>query len=835
MKTTSHDIIRQDLLDLVVALDRRAPDLEREGEREIARDSQGLRLAALKRIAELDRVLPAPALSPADQIAGMSNGGQLRRFAMLGNHLPRQCGIATFTTHLMDALLEQLPNADGFVVAMNDPGRRHTYPSRVRFEIAQNDLSSYRRAADFLNVNQVDVLSVQHEYGIFGGKAGAHLLELLQHLRMPIVTTLHTVLSNPNPSQRAVIDELARLSERLVVMSEIGAELLTRVHGIGSDQIDLIPHGIPDVPVDAGSKRRLGLEGKTVILTFGLLSPDKGIEYVIDGMREILAANPDTVYLVLGATHPHVLEREGEAYRLMLEARGRHLGVGGSMMFYNRFVSQPELTEFLSAADIYITPYLNAEQITSGTLAYAVGAGKAVISTPYMYARELLADGRGVLVPWRDSGAIAREVIALGREPLRYRTMCARAAAHGREMTWPAVARRYVEMFSRALANDTHRRRTSSTAETLGSRPAGWPEIDLRHVRTLTDDTGILQHAAFSIPRYEDGYCLDDNARALLLVTLLEEAGTDDPTAVSGLVSRYLGFVNFAFSRTSGRFRNFLSYGREWLEAKGSEDSHGRAVWALGAVVGRANDPGHQSLAGDLFHAALPAAMTFTSPRAWAYVLLGIDEYLAAFQGESSVEALRHDLTTRLFGLFQQSSGQDWTWFEDSATYCNARLSQSLILSGTRMHRPDIVDAGLRSLRWLVSVQLSEQGDFAPIGCNGFLARGGEPAPFDQQPVEACTVTSACLTAYGVDGNPDWMEHGARAFEWFLGQNALQQWLYDPATGGCRDGLHADRVNRNQGAESTLSFLMALCEMRAASRPVVQSVPTSAPTLQLTT
>ncbi len=758
---------------------------------------------------------------------------EIRRFAALGNHLPRHCGIATFTTHLTEALSERLPGADGFVVAMNDGGHRHAYPSCVRFEIGEGDLSSYRRAADFLNVNQVDVLSIQHEYGIFGGKAGAHLLELVRALRMPVVTTLHTILSEPNPSQRLVLEELARLSERLVVMSESGADLLKRVHGIHADQIDLIPHGIPTTPVDGRSKERLGLDGKTVILTFGLLSPDKGIEYVVDALPAILAAHPETVYVVLGATHPHVVERDGESYRLMLEARGRHLGVDGSMIFHNRFVTQTELTEFLSAADIYITPYLNSEQITSGTLAYAVGAGKAVISTPYIYARELLADGRGVLVPWKDSHAIAREVVDLARDGVRYRTMCARAAAHGREMTWPAVADRYVESFSRAMANDTRRRRTSFRAQTLASRPAGWPEIDLRHVRALTDDTGILQHAVFSIPRYEDGYCLDDNARALLLMTLLEEAGTEDPVTVRALASRYLGFVNYAFNRSSGRFRNFLSYGRQWLESQGSEDSQGRALWALGAVVGRASDPSRQSLAGDLFHAALPAVTTFSSPRAWAYVLLGIDEYLRAFRGDSAVEARREDLATRLFGLFQRSSGRDWAWFEDSVTYCNARLSQALIISGTRMHRIDIVDAGLRSLEWLVSVQLSHEGDFAPIGSNGFLVRGGAAAVFDQQPVEACTVTSACLTAYDVSGDARWMDHSARAFDWFLGRNAIQQWLYDPSTGGCRDGLHADRVNRNQGAESTLSFLSALCEMRAAYR--TESTPVPGVTMQLAT
>ena len=308
---------------------------------------------------------------------------------------------------------------------------------------------------------------------------------------------------------------------------------------------------------------------------------------------------------MLGATHPHVIEHEGEAYRLMLESRAQQLGVAESMIFHNRFVSQDELTEFLSATDIYITPYLQPEQITSGTLAYAVGAGKAVISTPYIYARELLDEGRGVLVPWKDSDAIAREVIDLIGDDDRRSAMCARAAAYGVGMTWPAVAGRYVESFSRARTEDTHRRRLAFRAQTLASRPAGLPEISLKHVQAMTDDTGMLQHAIFNIPRYEDGYCLDDNARALLLMTLLADAGSDDPTARSRRShSRYLAFVSHAFERTSGRFRNFLSYARQWLEPCGSQDSHGRALWALGAVVGRAGDPGRHSLAGDLFHAA---------------------------------------------------------------------------------------------------------------------------------------------------------------------------------------------------------------------------------------
>jgi glycosyltransferase involved in cell wall biosynthesis len=738
----------------------------------------------------------------------------IRRFAVLGNHLPRRCGIATFTAHLTDALADQLPGTDGFVLAMNDAGRRHQYPSRVRVEIGQSDLAAYVRAADFLNANQVDVLSVQHEYGIFGGKAGAHLLTLLRRLRMPIVTTLHTILSEPNPDQRHVIEELARLSERLVVMSESGADLLMRVHKIAEDQIDLIPHGIPQVPRDAGSKSRLGVEGKTVILTFGLLSPDKGIEYVIEALPAILAVNPETVYIILGATHPHVVEREGEAYRLMLEARGEQLGVGGAIIFHDRFVSQEELVEFLSATDIYITPYLQAEQITSGTLAYAVGAGKAVISTPYIYARELLSGDRGKLVPWRDAGAIAHEVISLAGDSEARAAMCARAAAFGGGMSWPAVAAQYVESFARARFT-THRRRTSFQAETLASRTAALPDIDLRHVRALTDDTGILQHAAFTIPRCDEGYCVDDNARALLLMTLIDEAGSDEPATVRGLAARYLAFVHYAFDRRSGRFRNFLSYARQWLEPAGSEDSHGRALWSLGTVAARARDTGKQSLAVELFRAAMPAVVEFTSPRAWAYALLGADEYLRAAPEDGDMAVRRGAVAERLFALLQRTRSDDWVWFESSVTYCNARLPQALIVSGRAMQRPDMVEAGLRSLEWLMEVQASPEGYFTAIGSNGFYGRGASPAAFDQQPVEASATASACLEAYRATRDPRWVDHGRRAFYWFTGQNDLHQWLYDTSTGGCRDGLHRDRVNQNQGAESTLSFLLALCEMRA--------------------
>ena len=683
----------------------------------------------------------------------------VRRVALLGNHLPRHCGIATFTTHLGDAISGAFPEIDCFVLAMNDRGARYPYPQNVRFEIDESDVSSYRRAADFLNVNTVDVLCVQHEYGIFGGKAGSHVLGMLREMRMPIVTTLHTILSAPNPAQHASLTEIAQLSERLVVMSAHGADLLHAVYGVPLEKIDLIPHGIPSVPVDgAASKVRLGLAGKSVILTFGLLSPDKGIEHVIDALPAILEHHPDAVYVVLGATHPHVKANHGETYRLMLEQRARSLGVDASLIFHDRFVSQVELTEFLSAADIYITPYMQPEQIVSGTLAYAVGSGRAVISTPYAYAKELLADDRGVLVPWRDPDAIGREVTALLADEERRQAIAERASAYGRSMLWPEVARQYVERFERSHAAHADRRRSAFQLRTVAEQPASLPDVNLDHLRLMTDYTGMLQHAAFGVPLYEFGYCLDDNARALLLMALLEDATPREDRTLRPLSSRYLAFVNYAFNKPSGRFRNFMSFGREWLEDCGSEDSHGRAVWALGTVVGRSGDPGSQSLSGDLFRAALPAMAAFTSPRAWAFALLGIDRYLDAFAGDSGVQQLRRELTGRLMELFRKTSGRGWVWFEDELSYCNARLSQALIVSGARMNDREMTTAGLDSLDWLAGIQRSPDGYFAPVGSNGFCNRRSAVATFDQQPVEACGMVSACLDALRVSGDRKWAE-----------------------------------------------------------------------------
>jgi glycosyltransferase involved in cell wall biosynthesis len=745
--------------------------------------------------------------------ASLSHRG-LERVAIVGNHLPRQCGIATFTTHLVDALAGAAPAVETLVVAVNDPGKVHAYPAVVRFEVTETDPVSYLRCADYLNVNQVDLVCLQHEFGIFGGKAGNHLLLLLRALRMPVVTTLHTILSAPNPAQRLVIDEVAALSQRLIVMSEHGRHVLHSVYGVATSRIDVIPHGIPSVPETLQSKSRLGVSGRSLLLTFGLLSPDKGIEFVIRALPAIVAAHPEALYIVLGATHPHVRDHHGEAYRITLQALARELGVDEHVIFHDRFVSQEELNEFLGAADIYVTPYLNLEQSTSGTLAYALGSGRAVISTPYVYARELLADDRGVLVPPRDPAAIASAVVGLladtpGREALRRR-----AALHGRTMLWPAVAAQYVASFEDGLREHASSAHDAPAVRADVAPLAGLPGVDLRHVCTLSDDTGLLQHATFCVPRYGEGYCLDDNARGLQLMARLADCGTGDLAEVRRLSARYLAFTNAAFDQTQGRFRNFLSYSRTWLESTGSEDCHGHGLQALGTVIGRSTEPGTTGLALGLFHAALPAVDTFTSPRAWASTLLGIEEYLRAFEGERGVQEVRARLVDRLWDLQRRVSSPDWPWFEDRLTYANAQLPHALIASGARMARQDLVTDGLAALTWLVDRQITD-GRFSPIGTDGFALKGHPPAQFDQQPIEAGTTVAACLEAQRITSDAAWGGRARLAFDWFLGRNHLHQQVYDASTGGCRDGLHAERVNENQGAESTLAFLLALTDLQA--------------------
>lgn len=728
------------------------------------------------------------------------------RIVLIGNFAPRRCGIATFTRDLSRALGMAGVAVD--VVAMSDePG--YEYPPEVVFDIPEDDLDAYRKAAERLNDAGYRLACVQHEYGIFGGPAGRHLLTLLRELNMPVVTTLHTVLTHPTAEQRAVMDELISLSQRVVVMSDRARSILHQVHGADEDVVTTIPHGIPDLPdVDPETlKAEVGLAGKKVVATFGLLSPDKGIQYAIEALAQV----PEAVYVVAGQTHPHIVRHSGEAYRESLVELARRLGVEDRLIFWNRFMDDQELGRLLRLCDVYVTPYLKEEQITSGTLAFSVGNGKAVVATPYWHAQELLADGRGILVPFRDSRALAEAIGSLLSDEAKRREIEKRAFEYGRRMRWPAVGQAYRECFEqttgesvRLLGRLAHQAAPEKSSLQL-------PPVRLEHLVRLTDDTGILQHARYTIPRRAEGYCIDDNARALLLCAQLQAAGFYDPV-LPRLTHRYLAFCEHAFNPETGRFRNFMSYDRRWLEDAGSEDSHGRSLWALGTAAGISTDPAVRALASELFEAGLPAVAGFTSPRAWAYTALGL---VACHRAAEARPFVSH-----LLRGFEEYAESDWPWFEPVLAYANARLPQALVVAGHALRDEHAVEVGLRSLQWLTRLQ-RDGGRFSPVGCHGFYRKGGEMARFDQQPIEAAAQVSACLAALEVSGDPQWRREAERAFAWFLGHNVAGAPLADVETGGCRDGLHPEGANENQGAESTLSYLTALVELTRATVPIM--------------
>ena len=787
----------------------------------------------------LELVGPRPALrdGPAAVRAQLHAKPLLpSRIAVIGNYLPRHCGIATFTTDLCAAISGECGSARLLALPVNDTEEGYDYPDRVRWSLTQDCVKSYQEAAEFLNFNNIDMVCLQHEYGIFGGPAGSHILHLLRGLKMPVVTTLHTVLREPNPDQMLVMQEIAELSDRLIVMSQLSSQFLQEIFKVPGSKIDMVPHGVPDLPfLDPNFyKDRFGVEGKAVLLTFGLLSPNKGIENVIRALPQILSKHKNVAYIVAGATHPHILRREGDKYRASLQALAKEVGVEAQVIFHNRFVSPEEMVEFIGAADIYITPYQHEAQVVSGTLAYALGAGKAIISTPYWHAIELLDDRRGALVPFQNPDAIAQKTIELLDTPAIRHSMRKRAYLFAREMVWKRVAQGYMESFARVRSDRMEFPRVQFASRVIPKCLDQLPELKLNQLNRMTDDTGILQHAIFTIPNRTEGYTTDDNARALILAVLLEELDVRQPEknqqlqvdpATVDFASLYLSFLEHAFNSTKGRFKNFLHYDRRWNEPVGSEDCHGRALWGLGTVLGRSQDQGLRGAAGRLFEFSLPVAIEFSSPRAWAYTLLGIQEYLNSYPGDRDAQKVRSALSRRLLEMYESIRRPDWKWFENVLAYGNARLPQALLLVGSACSDDRMVSAGLESLDWLSQTQHCEtNGHFVPIGSQGFYRQDGAKARFDQQPLEAAGAVSACLQAYRVTDDSRWRNEAWSAFNWFLGDNDLQLPLYDSATGGCRDGLHPDRANENQGAESTLSFLMALLEMRSLQEPKQEEI-----------
>ena len=737
---------------------------------------------------------------------GLQNVGHV---ALIGNFLPRKCGIATFTTDTYHALCDRFPGMTVDVYAMDDHPGRYDYPSDVTMAIPQHDRAAYLDAARAIGASGAEALWVQHEYGIFGGEAGAHILALIDRVRLPLVVTLHTVLERPSAAERAVLEGLLRRAAKVIVMAERGREILERVYGASPRAILVIPHGVPDRPLVAPAtmKPRFGWEGRRVILTFGLLAPGKGIETMIEAMPAIVARHPDAIYVVLGATHPNLVAHEGEAYRDSLKAQAATLGVADNVAFIDAFVDHDDLIDYLQAADIYATPYLNPAQITSGTLSYAVGVGKAVVSTPYVHATEILDEGHGMLIDFRDSAGFADAIAGLLDDEAALSALSARAYARGRTMIWSCSAERAMGGIVAACA---------ARPERIHGAPAIARVLapDLGAVERMSDSTGMLQHSIFSVPDRRHGYCIDDNARALMLMCAIEDI---DPATRDRWMTIYAAFVQYAWNPDLRRFRNFMRFDRSWCEDAGSEDSNGRTLWALGVTARDAREAKHRDWATAMFDSTASLAFDLGSPRAQAFAMLGAAAMLEASPGHQLARRILQTFPDQHLALLDSARRPEWGWFEIVLAYDNARLPEALIRAGMALSRDDLVAGGLETLAWIMAKQTAPEGHFRAVGSESFGRAYADPLPFDQQPLEAVATIDACIAAWEATGDGKWVAEAERAYRWFLGANDLDLPLASRDDGGCFDGLMPTGLNRNQGAESILALQMANCAISGLS------------------
>ncbi|MFC3196636.1 glycosyltransferase family 4 protein [Parapedobacter deserti] len=725
------------------------------------------------------------------------------KIALIGTYKPRRCGIGSFTKNLFDSLPSEIHNSPGsFVVAINEPGSSRDYPPEVQFVIDQDDHETYLKAAEFINQRGADICLVQHEYGIFGGQNGVYILSLLHSLAVPVITTFHTVLKKPSHNELYIAKEIAKISQRVVVMAEKAVELLGDNYEIPERKITVIPHGVPEISYDRTAVRgELQLTDKKVLFTFGFIGRNKGIETVISALPALVAQHPDIVYIVLGKTHPNVVKHAGEEYRLFLHRLVKKLNLEPHVIFLNQYASEQDLFKYLIATDIYLTPYLNEVQITSGTLSYALGVGSAVVSTPYWHAAELLADGRGALFNFNDSRQLSQTLLDLLGHPEKLKMMRAKAWEFGETITWPKIGEVYNGLFQQVQQH--------ASVHPVKKDPAFdrsiLPPLKLDHIVRLTDSTGIFQHATYGIPNYHEGYCLDDNARALLMA-LMAYRRMKDETALRH-VPTYLAYIHYA-QNDDGTFRNFMSFDRHFLDEVGSEDAFGRAIWAIGYTMTHAPKDAYFQVARKIFFKAVPQFERLKSIRSIANTILGLYHYLKGHPTDDGMMELTHRLAARLYDEYRVYRRDDWHWYESLLAYDNALLPLAMMRAGELLNNEAFRKVGFESMAFLEKHTM-RKGHLSLVGNAEWFKQDGECSRFDQQPVDAMATVLLFLQAYNNTGDQKYLHAVYTAFMWFLGENDLRMSLYDFETGGCCDGLERDGVNRNQGAESTLAYLIS--------------------------
>jgi len=726
------------------------------------------------------------------------------KIAYISTYPPRECGIATFNNNLLKAIGHDTKEVskDSFVVALTDSEDLTTYeyPPEVKYVIRQDNQKDYTRAADYINTSLTDVCIMEHEFGIYGGEKGVYILPLIARLQKPLITILHTILQDPSYMQLTMIREIAKYSSKIVVMSNRAVSFLTTIYGISANKIKLIEHGVPDLESKKNNKIKASptFKNKKVLFTFGLLSRNKGLETVIEALPEIVKKNPDVIYVILGTTHPGVIRNSGEEYRDSLKRMAKKLNVENHLIFINKFVSEDELFDYLTAADLYITPYLNEAQITSGTLSYAVGAGAAVVSTPYWHAQELLADQRGKLFDFKDAKGLARIVNELLSTKGQLQELRKNAYNYGLNLRWPNIGKIYIQTLKEAIL---HANQIEEEIKPIID-PDMMPSFSMAHIKRLTDDTGIVQHAKYGIPNLKEGYCLDDNSRALIMVIMAWQQNKSK-TALE-LLPVYLSYIQY-MQCDNGNFRNFLSFKREYLDEVGSEDSFGRTIWALGYLINNAPNNSYKEFATELFVKSIPHFNKLEHLRGIANTMIGLSSFLKARPYDEQIIHELDQLAIPLQAAYRANKEDQWSWFEQKMTYDNAILPLALLCHYETTQNQDSLAIGLESMEFLSSKTM-DKGYLNPVGNDGWLLNGKEMALYDQQAIETMAMVLLYFKAYEITLDLKYIRLMYLSYQWFLGENSLRLPLYDYETKGCGDGLQTFGVNRNQGAESTLAY-----------------------------